>query len=73
MSVIIRRNFNKKEKIALYLIQNGKCAACGRELKSGWHGDHIKPFVRGGATDIINAQALCAECNMRKGGKNGSI
>ena len=67
----MKRTFNKKEKWALYIIQKGKCAICGKELGHNWkwHGDHIKPFSKGGETDVINGQALCALCNEKKGAK----
>jgi 5-methylcytosine-specific restriction endonuclease McrA len=64
-----KRRFNRLEKIALYLYADGKCELCGKELAPGWHGDHILPFSKGGQTDVINGQALCAECNLKKGAK----
>ncbi len=64
-----RRRFSGRERIALYLAADGHCTECGAELDSGWHGDHVTPHSRGGKTDVINGQALCAACNLRKGGK----
>lgn len=61
------RQFNGRQKIALYLSAGGKCCLCGQPLKAGWHADHVAPFVRGGDTDTINGQALCRECNLQKG------
>lgn len=70
MSKRRRRHFNKKERIALFLASDGKCAVCHRVLEGGWHSDHIKPFSLGGATEVINGQALCPECSLRKGARD---
>ncbi len=61
------RHFSPSERAALYLAADGHCARCGAELKSGWHADHVAPYARGGATDVINGQALCPTCNLTKG------
>lgn len=44
------------------------CAECGVELSAGWHADHVEPYSKGGETDVINGQALCPRCNLKKGG-----
>src|SRR5690606_20751198 len=62
-----RRRFNTREKVALYLAADGKCTNCGTELGPGWHADHVIPYSRGGNTDVINGQALCPTCNIKKG------
>lgn len=62
-----RRRFNASERAALYLAADGRCTACGRELEPGWHADHVHPHSRGGDTDVINGQALCPPCNLKKG------
>ena len=62
-----RRRFNRGERSALYLAADGRCQRCGRELAPGWHADHVMPYVAGGPTDVINGQALCPRCNLRKG------
>lgn len=62
-----RRYFNPKEKEALRLLSGGKCENCGKELGEDWHGDHVIPFLHGGKTQIENAQALCRQCNLKKG------
>jgi superfamily II DNA or RNA helicase len=64
-----RRHFSGRERVALYLVQDGRCALCGVELESGWHADHVTPWSHGGATDVLNGQALCAPCNLKKGNK----
>jgi hypothetical protein len=37
------------------------------------HGDHIKPWIRGGLTIMTNLQALCGSCNLRKGSQPQQI
>lgn len=64
---IIRRRFNRRERVALYVFADGKCGGCGRDLPAHWHGDHQLAWSRGGATDVINGGALCPLCNLQKG------
>jgi superfamily II DNA or RNA helicase len=65
----MRRRFNKGQKIELYLTAGGKCQNCGVELQHGWHADHKRPWKAGGETELINGQALCPDCNLKKGAK----
>lgn len=67
-----RRRFNQSERAALFLASDGKCEECGDDLKPGWHGDHITPYSAGGITDVINGQALCPPCNIKKGNRIGT-
>ena len=46
-----------------------KCESCGKSLSISYHGDHIKAYSKGGKTTLDNGQALCSECNLRKGNK----
>lgn len=54
---------------------NAKCPGtktrkCGKVLSwDDFHADHIKPWSKGGATDIANAKALCPNCNASKGNR----
>lgn len=61
------RRFNSAQRVALYLAADGRCMRCGAELGAEWHADHIHPWSQGGPTDVINGQALCASCNLKKG------
>src|SRR5436190_12940816 len=61
------RRFTLRQRIALIRAQGFRCANCGCELEPGWHADHILPYAVGGATDVINGQALCPKCNITKG------
>ena len=51
---------------ALLVYQEGYCAACGKDLDSGFHVDHILPISRGGDNSIRNLQILCPGCNQSK-------
>jgi superfamily II DNA or RNA helicase len=62
-----RRRFNVPERIAMFLATDGRCVRCGAKLHPGWHADHRKPYSKNGATDVINGDALCPGCNMKKG------
>lgn len=64
-----RRRFNATERAVLYLAGDGRCAECGVDLEPGWHSDHVVPHVAGGVTDVINGQALCPPCNLKKGAR----
>lgn len=62
-----RRRFNDGERNTLFLAADGRCSNCGAKLQPGWHGDHVQPHSRDGKTDVINGQALCPKCNLKKG------
>jgi superfamily II DNA or RNA helicase len=68
-----RRYFNDSERAALYLAADGRCAECGTELQRGWHGDHVLPHSMGGVTDVVNGQALCPTCNLKKGARVSTL
>lgn len=48
--------------------QNHRCMHCGDRTSHGrMEIDHIMPVSRDGSNDESDLQALCQECNMRKG------
>lgn len=61
------RLFNKSQKTALYIFSGGACSNCGAPLEKGWHADHVTPHSKGGRTHVLNGQALCSDCNLKKG------
>lgn len=63
------RKFSDRQRIALFVAADGHCSSCGVALSRGWHADHIEPYSRGGATDVLNGQALCPRCNIVKGNR----
>lgn len=63
------RRFTPKQRTALFLAADGQCTDCGANLEPGWHADHVTAHSRGGLTDVINGQALCPPCNLKKGNR----
>ncbi len=63
------RNFNKQQRKTLLMLSGGLCEKCSRPLTKSFHADHIIPFSKGGKTITKNGQALCANCNLKKGVK----
>lgn len=62
------RAFDQRTKREAYERQGHKCAICGEEFEfEQMHGDHIKPWSRGGHTTPDNCQMLCRDCNLKKG------
>jgi 5-methylcytosine-specific restriction endonuclease McrA len=58
-----------QERIFLYFEQDGLCAICGEEMDDHYEIDHIVPYSKGGRTVLENGQAVCRECNQKKGNK----
>ncbi|MCY4216427.1 MAG: DUF262 domain-containing protein [Flavobacteriaceae bacterium] len=74
---INRRTFNDKEKRNKWKEQNKlwpnknqicKKTECNTPMNQS-HGDHIKPYSKGGRTVPSNLQILCADCNRRLSNK----
>lgn len=65
----MKRHFSRGEREVLFLAADGQCARCGVDLERGWHADHVDAYSRGGDTDVVNGQALCPKCNLKKGDK----
>lgn len=64
-----KRQFSKKQKLALAMHSAWACSICGCPLPKNWHADHKIPFSKGGITDVVNGQATCPPCNLKKGNK----
>lgn len=61
------RLFNRAQREALFALSGGTCAICGREITfDNFQADHVEPWSKGGETDVLNGQALCAKCNNEK-------
>jgi hypothetical protein len=54
------------QRLVIHALSHG-CATtgCANPIREG-HVDHIQPWNLGGKTDIINLQALCTWCHIRK-------
>lgn len=64
------RTFSDSQKRTVYTQQGGICTCCGKKYKyEEMEGDHIKPWSKGGKTEIANLQMLCRDCNRRKSNK----
>ena len=61
------RFFSARQRKILAWVASGQCNWCGAELPKDFHADHIKPFSKGGPTNTNNGQALCVDCNLKKG------
>lgn len=64
-----QRYFSHAQRLALYQAADGKCEECGKPLDGTWEADHVHPASKNGATDVLNGQALCRDCNRKKGAK----
>ena len=65
-----RRAFTRNERIVIWRRDNGTCQEqeCGKSIAfNEMEADHIIPHSRGGQTTIDNGQALCKQCNVKKG------
>lgn len=61
------RVFTPSQKTTLYERQKGICPYCKENFTiKDMHGDHIKPWSKGGKTELPNGQMLCGECNRKK-------
>lgn len=61
------RAFDRRDRLAAYERQHHKCAGCGEVFAfEDMHGDHIKPWSKGGKTVPENCQMLCTMCNLKK-------
>lgn len=67
---MMARAFNKVQRFALWHLAEGHCKECGKKLGRDFHADHAIPWSKGGATDVMNGRALCANCNLMKGSKD---
>jgi len=56
--------------VQLLTYQNWTCIVCLKDLRLGYHLDHITPIARGGHNTDYNLQALCPKCNWRKSSRD---
>lgn len=62
-----KRRFSKHERIALANAADWKSELSGLPLDEHFHVDHIYPHSMGGRTELVNAQLLTPQENLRKG------
>ena len=56
--------------VKLLELQRWNCIVCNKDLRYGYHIDHIQPIARGGENTDYNVQALCPKCNLEKSDKD---
>ncbi len=65
------REINYKLRFKVLARDNFRCCACGASpaITPGvqLHIDHIKPWSKGGETEMDNLRTLCSKCNLGKG------
>ena len=67
LKYINARAFKKPDMKRKYNEQGGKCPYCKNIFNEDqMHGDHIRPWSKGGRTEYDNLQMLCIECNIKK-------
>lgn len=64
------KGINLRLRFKVLYRDNFKCGKCGRspatDPKVNLHIDHIKPYSKGGETEMSNLQTLCSDCNQGK-------
>ena len=64
------RDINLRLRFMVMSRDNFKCCYCGaspaKDPSVVLHIDHIKPWAKGGETEINNLQTLCSKCNQGK-------
>lgn len=67
---ISSRDINLRLRFLVMSRDNFKCCLCGaspaKDPSVVLHVDHIKPWSKGGVTEINNLQTLCSRCNQGK-------
>ena len=61
-----KRLASRRQRLSVWIIQDGKCGICGHDLEDRFEIDHIQPFSRKGPTDLWNLQAICIQCHKNK-------
>ena len=61
------RKFSQRSRKILRILAGNQCEICAKPLSNSFHADHVYPFSRGGKTTLMNGQALCESCNIKKG------
>lgn len=69
----VGRWIRKEKRLAIYLRDEFKCLACGKDLH-GAHPraitlDHIRPRSKGGSNDRTNLFTCCRTCNSKRQSK----
>lgn len=61
------RAFSASDKRQKYEEQKGVCPECKQHFRiDEMEADHVRPWSKGGHTELKNCQMLCKECNRKK-------
>jgi 5-methylcytosine-specific restriction endonuclease McrA len=64
---LMPRCASKSQRVALFILEDGKCAICGEDLPpEQFDADHITPWINEGKTELWNLQPLCLKCHLKK-------
>lgn len=63
---IVMRSLSEPEKKVVAARQEWKCSECLLVLPAAYQVDHTVPLCDGGADDISNCTAMCANCHAAK-------
>jgi len=67
-----RKPLTRKQRIALFLRQDGRCPGCGQKLETKGSqpvnviDEHVNPLWRGGSNDLANRELWCVPCTKPK-------
>jgi len=65
--MIDRRSLSQRDRAAIHLRQNGRCAICNIKLRVGQYEiDHIQALIHGGTNNTDNLRAICTDCHKDK-------
>jgi len=65
----LARIFSRLQRKILIFKSSGRCVICNKKISKYFHADHVIPWSKGGETYVNNGQALCSDCNLKKGAK----
>ena len=68
-----RRALTPYQRALVASEQAWRCKHCSVLFKALWHIDHVTPLADGGADDLTNMQALCADCHASKTSEENMI
>lgn len=62
-----RKKISRREAARLFLLHNGICCNCGRQIRGNdWFIEHVEALVLGGADDDANRRPAHVKCKAEK-------
>jgi 5-methylcytosine-specific restriction endonuclease McrA len=62
---------SKRDRALLWYAAEGLCLECREPLTESWEADHRVAWRLTFRTNVHEMQALCRQCNRKKGGGDG--